>query len=346
MKYSFLTACAVSSAKDGIKLFEIDESAGKSGLSASEKFSQTSLSNISFIAVFGEYIYAADENDFDAKIHCLKLRDNSLKLVSTVKIPDAFGLCHLSISSQNSLLFASCYASGHAASFDISNPEKPKLIFVHDTLNDRPSPDMYARSHCTVEDPTHRFAFSVNIALDRIYSYKTDKASVHKNPDFKYLQLKAGHGPRHMIFHPLLPIAYCVTEYSNKLIFMEYSPSDGSLCVKDELSTLDSRFSGESYGASLTVSGDCKYLYVSNRGENSIAVFSLDEDGTPKKIQTFLLKGDWPRHIALSGDRKYMAVSEQRSNFTEILKLDNGIIKESVLTIGGENPCFVCQVKL
>lgn len=344
MKHTFLISYSTPSDNDkSISAVNLEKDSDGNYL-LSENWSLNSPNNVSFAVTSGEYMYVLDENDSNANIHCFKLKNSSSpELIRSVSIPNAFGLCHLSVSEENSLLFASSYSSGHAAAFDISDRENPKLCFVHNTAEDVNDDSMSAKSHCMTEDPTHRFAFSVNIELDRIYSYKLENSSVAKNENFPFLQLNKGEGPRHILFHPLLPAAYCVTEYSNRLIFMDYSPSDGSLSVKKELLTLTDGFDGVSYGASLTMSRDCKYLYVSNRGENSIAVFSLDENGSPEKIQSFMLDGNWPRHICLTKDGKYMAVCQQKSGYVEILELENSLIKKSAFKIYGENPCFVCE---
>ena len=300
--------------------------------------------NCSFFAVYKNYIYAVNENEKSAEIQCLKLlHDLPPVKICSFNIPNASGLCHLSVSDKNKLLYASCYLSGHAAVFDISTPESPKLLFVHNTSADTSKAFPTARTHCMLEDTGGNFAFSVNIELDRIYSYIIENASVRLNEKQPYIQLPHGEGPRHLMFHPKLPVAYCVTEYSNRLICFDYSPSVGELKIKSAYSTLQDGFCGESFGASIAIDNSCNFLYISNRGENSIAVFSINSNGVPSKVQSFLTNGNWPRHIAFTDDCKYLAVCQQKSSYIELLELEKSLIKKSVLKIPAENVCFACS---
>lgn len=119
-----------------------------------------------------------------------------------------------------------------------------------------------------------------------------------------------GAGPRHLAFHPDGRTAYLFTEYASTLTALAREP-DGTLRELQTVSTLPADFAGESTGAHIQISDDGRAVYVSNRGHNSIAVFSIADDGTLTHRQTVSCGGDWPRFFLRLGRR--LIVANQKS---------------------------------
>ena len=105
---------------------------------------------------------------------------------------------------------------------------------------------------------------------------------------------------------------------------MTYDETDGSFTQKQKISTLPKDFDGENGGAAIRVSADGRFLYASNRGHNSIAVFSIDEDGLSiDLIQSIATEGDFPRDFALSPDDAYVVAANQNSDNLTLYRRDS-----------------------
>ena len=96
----------------------------------------------------------------------------------------------------------------------------------------------------------------------------------------------------------------------------------GKFIVIDKKSTLPEDFTGESYCADIHVSADGQFLYVSNRGHQSIAIFKINEDGTLEMLATDDVQGDWPRNFTLSPDGDFLLVANQNSDNITVFKRD------------------------
>ena len=133
-----------------------------------------------------------------------------------------------------------------------------------------------------------------------------------------------GTGPRHLVFHPVHKIAYLFGELDSTVTVLAYDESDGSFTQKQKVSTLPKDFDGENGGAAIRVSNDGRFLYASNRGHNSIAVFAIADDGlSVEMIQSVSTEGDFPRDFALSPDNKYVVAANQNSDNLTLYRRDN-----------------------
>ena len=125
--------------------------------------------------------------------------------------------------------------------------------------------------------------------------------------------MEPGDGPRHLVFHPDRNLAFVINELSNTVISLKHDPNGGMFEAIARVSTLPESFDGESYCADIHVSPDGQFLYASNRGHNSIAIFSISEDGQLQLLGTESTRGNWPRNFTLSPDGKYLIVANQFS---------------------------------
>ena len=127
-----------------------------------------------------------------------------------------------------------------------------------------------------------------------------------------------------MVFHPNKMIAYLFGELDSSVTVLTYDEADGSFTQTQKVSTLPKDFDGENGGAAIRVSNDGRYLYASNRGHNSIAVFAIAEDGLSiDSIQTISTEGDFPRDFALSPDNSYVVAANQNSDNLTLYRRDS-----------------------
>ena len=201
-----------------------------------------------------------------------------------------------------------------------------------------------AHAHCIVTDPSNRWALSADLGADRIFIYRIDLArgalAILDDGD---ALIKPGAGPRHIAFHPRLPFVYVVNELDSSITTFLFNPETGILKTADTRSTLPSGWTGNNSGADIHVAPSGRVLYTSNRGHNSIAVFSIAEStGALSLEQTISTGGDTPRNFSLDPTGRWLLVGNQNSGSIVVLARDEKTGKLSPTTQRLELPSPVC----
>jgi len=133
--------------------------------------------------------------------------------------------------------------------------------------------------------------------------------------------MEPGAGPRHFDFHPNGKYIYVINELNSTITQLE--KVKGNWEKGESVSTLPTDFKGESYCADIHISTDGKFLYGSNRGHNSIAVFAINaKNGSLKSLGNVSVEGNWPRNFALSPDGKFLIAANQKSGNITVFKIN------------------------
>ncbi|HEX6626676.1 MAG TPA: beta-propeller fold lactonase family protein, partial [Gemmatimonadaceae bacterium] len=137
--------------------------------------------------------------------------------------------------------------------------------------------------------------------------------------------MRAGAGPRHIAFHPALPLVFVANELDSTVATLRFDAERGTLSPLSTRSTLPAGWTGTNYPADIHVAPSGRTVYVSNRGHNSIAVFSLAElTGELTLEQTVSTEGDWPRNFTLHPSGRWLLVANQRSDSIVVFDRDQG----------------------
>jgi 6-phosphogluconolactonase len=126
--------------------------------------------------------------------------------------------------------------------------------------------------------------------------------------------MRAGAGPRHIAFHPTLPLVFVANELDSTVATLRFDADRGKLSVIDAHSTLPAGWTGTNYPADIHIAPSGRGLYVSNRGHNSIAVFSVSATGALTLDQVVSTEGDWPRNFSFDPTRRWLLVANQKSD--------------------------------
>ncbi len=179
-------------------------------------------------------------------------------------------------------------------------------------------------AHAIDPSPDNRFALGADLGLDKIFIYKLDAARASLTPAGQpFAQVERGAGPRHLAFHPSARFVYAVNELNSTVTVFGYGASDGTLKEIQRISTLPKDYTGENYPAEIQVHPNGKFLYVSNRGHDSITVFGIDRDsGKLTPVQQVSTKGRWPRHLALDPSGVFLFVANQNSGNVVVFHID------------------------
>ncbi len=224
--------------------------------------------------------------------------------------------CFVAVNQLGSVLVAN-YTGGNVSMFHIDN--LGKLGTSSDIVQHVGNGPVKARQaaphvHSAYFEPNSQRIFVSDLGTDKVAVYVSDsngsKLTKSVVPEIK---LAPGSGPRHLAFHPKLKLVYVVNELSNNISVVELS-RDGSFKTLETVSTLPKGYDQISNCADIHISGDGRFLYASNRGYNSIAIFSVDSvNGKITLIGQESTQGETPRNFSLSPTEDFLVVANQNS---------------------------------
>jgi 6-phosphogluconolactonase len=189
------------------------------------------------------------------------------------------------------------------------------------------------------------FAFVCDLGLDKILSYRFDSAAGKLTPnDPPSISAKPGAGPRHMVFRPDGKFAYAVHELNSTLTAFSYDAQAGRLTEVQTVSTLPEYYDGPNLAAEIGIHPAGRYLYVSNRGNNTVILFEVDSGkGTLTYIEEQGTGGDTPRHFGIEPSARHLAIANQKSDTLLACRIDagNGRLKPSGVFASAPSPVCV-----
>lgn len=231
--------------------------------------------------------------------------------------------CYVAVDEPRQLVYGANYHKGELNTYKIQpdgSLEAVATLFHKEPTGPHKNQDK-AHTHYTDLAPDQRLVVC-DLGTDRVYTYDVTEAG--EVEEVAVYVAEPGTGPRHLVFHPTKRIAYLFGELDSSVSVLTYDETDGSFTQKQKISTLPKDFDGENGGAAIRVSADGRFLYASNRGHNSIAVFSIDEDGLSiDLIQSIATEGDFPRDFALSPDDAHIVAANQNSDNLTLYRRDS-----------------------
>ena len=194
----------------------------------------------------------------------------------------------------------------------------------HEGSGPNPARQEVSHPHMIVTTPDNRFAVVPDLGTDTVYLYALD-AEAGKLSLAQTLSLPAGAGPRHVAFHPQLPRMYVINELGSTIATFRYDDDD-NWTRHSILSTLpadyEQRGDRENTTADVHVHPSGKFLYGSNRGHDSIAVFSLDAQGMPSYLANESTRGAWPRAFMIEPRGQYLIIGNRHTDNASVFAID------------------------
>jgi 6-phosphogluconolactonase len=179
-------------------------------------------------------------------------------------------------------------------------------------------------AHWMKVDSTNRFALVADLGLDLVLVYRFDAAIGTLAPnDPPFAQTAPGAGPRQLVWHPNLRWIYAINELANTVTGYTWDGTRGTLASFQSESSLPSGFSGTSSASEIAVHPNGEFLYASNRGHNSIAVFAIDENSgqlTPRGHVDS--RGQTPRYFVFDLTQRWMIVTHHDSDNIVVFAVD------------------------
>jgi 6-phosphogluconolactonase len=313
------------------------------------------LAQPSFLAISPNhrFLYAASEGKVPATsgltAFAIDAATGKLTLLNRQPAGEA-GPCYVEIDGSGKNALTASYGSGSFTVFPLAaNGElQPMSASVQDHGSSvNPVRQKGPHAHCLTVGPGGRFAFGCDLGLDKVMIFKFDPGQgtlVANEPAFA--EDNPGAGPRHMAFHPNGRWAYLISEMASTLTVFGYDATRGALQEIQTESTLPAGFSGRNTAAEVAVHPSGKFVYGSNRGDDSIAVFGCDpESGRLTFIERVRTGGKTPRHFEIDPTGRYLLAAYQDSNTIMVFSIDaaSGRLRPAGSQAQSDNPmCVRC----
>lgn len=237
------------------------------------------------------------------------------------------GPCYLSLDPTGRLLMVANYASGSLTVFPVREDgglEPAAQIIQHSGSGPVADRQEGPHAHCIVPDPTGRFALAADLGIDKVLIYRLDVDGHRLTPaDPPFVELPPGTGPRHIAFHPNGRRFYVTGELNSTLTAFAWDGDRGHAERIQVISTLPEGWTGTNYPAEVAVARSGRFVYMSNRGHDSIAIFAVDEaTGRLTPAGHAATQGAFPRHFALDPTGAFMLVANQNSDNVVVFRVD------------------------
>ncbi len=239
--------------------------------------------------------------------------------------PEESSPCHVVLSNDGRLAASANYGTGGVAVYSIKENGSIGSITgtVFNTGEFGPSPRQKSpHAHCGMFSKDDKFLYIVDLGLDEILTYPVaEDGSI--GDAMSAVKMEPGDGPRHMIFNKAGDMAFVVNELSSSVASFSVDRSTGKLSVIDRKSTLPDGYKEDSYCADIHLSPDEKFLYASNRGHDSMAVYAVSEDGKLTLVEIEPEEIVWPRNFMIHPSGKYMLVANQNANNVTVYTINS-----------------------
>ena len=291
--------------------------------------------NPSFLAVHPNrrFLYAGNEHEGEDQpgknntisAFALDRKSGALTFLNRISCRGE-GPAHIVVDRDGKGLIASNYRSGSVALLPIGADGRLQEATGFDQHSGSgPKPQQTVpRAHGAVFSPDNKFALVAEHGIDKVmvYRYNAARSTLLAN-DPPFIKVKPGNGPRHVAFHPGGRMVYALNELSSTVTVLGYDAKGGTLKQLQEITTLPPNFTETNSTAQLQIDRAGKFLYASNRGHDSIAVFAIEAaSGTLRLVEHVATQGKTPRDFSLDPTGAYLFAANQNSDNIVLFRVD------------------------
>jgi 6-phosphogluconolactonase len=343
------TAAAAAAPKPGKYLFYVgtytEEGSKSKGIYAYRYDAATSeitplglaaeTTNPSFVAPHpnGRFLYAVNEvgnykgpNSGGVSAFSIDQATGKLTFLNEVASRGA-DPCYITVDKTGKYVLVANYTGGSVAVFPVLADGKlgeASAFVQHTGKGTNPARQEGPHAHSIDLSTDNRFAMVDDLGLDQLLVYKFDSAKGSLSPnDPPFTKIDAGSGPRHFVLRPDGKFAYVISEMAHTVTVFSNDAANGKLQVLQTITTLPKDFTGRNDDAEIEVHPSGKFLYASNRGDDSIAIYAIDQNkGTLTQVGIVHTGGKEPRSFEIDPTGTLLFAENQNSNSIVVLKID------------------------
>lgn len=284
-----------------------------------------SLTNLKNEVAISNPTYIDGNKDYSLLFSIVKTEDGSGGIASFKKsssgefekvdewLEEGAPPCYVAYDEDKQLLYTANYHKGEVAV--LKSTSEGQLEFLDKATHSGQSVHENQQSpHAHYFDltPDKKYLIACDLGTDKVYTYTlTDTNTLNETAVF---EAAPGSGPRHIVFHPNEKIAYLFGELSSDVITLSYDSDKGSFTHLQTISSIPEEHTDFNGGAAIRVTSDGKFLYASNRGHDSLVVYSIKEDGTLQLLDYVSTEGNIPRDFNIDPTETFVVVGHQDSD--------------------------------
>jgi 6-phosphogluconolactonase len=236
---------------------------------------------------------------------------------------------HQAIDATGRFMVVANYATGTVAVLPVRKDGALSDQIQLAELEGEPGPHRTEQTsshpHHIAFDPSGRFVAVPDKGLDRVFVFRFDQEKGKLSPtEQASVVARPGSGPRHIAFHPKLPVAWVINELSSSVTTYHWDAEHGALRPVQILPSLPSDFTGANTGAEILVSAGGRFVYTSNRGHDSVAMFAADaKTGLLTSIGWVSTQGRGPRYIGLDPSQRFLYAANEQGDTVVTFRVDS-----------------------
>lgn len=281
----------------------------------------------------GRFLYAVNEVDFFQNepaggVSVFEINRESGKLALLQQISSlGKGPCHLSLDKSGKYLMVANYNSGNFSVFPVRNDGSlgDNTAFIQSAGSGADKVRQTGpHAHYIQVTGNNKFVMVADLGTDKILIYRFDPATGELTANTPaFVATDPGAGPRHLVFAPSGNFMFVLNELSSTVSVFDFDQDSAKLQVKQTISTLPEQFTGMNTAAEILAGYNGRFLYVSNRGDDSIVVFYIDKDnGSLTFVDRVPCGGKSPRNFEIDPTGQWMLVTNQDSDNIMLFQID------------------------
>jgi 6-phosphogluconolactonase len=285
---------------EGIYTLELDEHKSE----CRELIHYLKIQSPTYLVKEGSMIFSVCQKDEKAGVAYFENGVLKGQVLNQTKTPS-----HISFDSNHQLIFTANYHQGQINSYRFINGQiESHQKIVYPTGSN-------AHYIKTIKDLNSTLV--CDLGLDRIIAYSLDENK--KLQEKQILEFPKKSGPRHLVSHPSKPLLYVLSELTYEIFTVKYDEEFKIINKEAGNPTLETK---DQHGSAIRISKDGNYLYTSNRADNTISVFNIDQYGSITLIQHIPTHGEHPRDFDISPNQKYVLVANMNSETCTLFQRD------------------------
>ena len=273
--------------------------------------------NPSYLALSddGSHVYAVNENVEGRNTGMITTYERNnpgqLEKVKELGSEGAYP-CYVSLTADGNGLLVANYGGGNVLYAELTQGVTGQSrVYDHFGTGPDSSRQEAPHAHFIRQMPGTNYALAADLGADKVYQYALENGSMEL---LDSIAMEPGSGPRHIDFHPLLPVMYVINELNSTIAVFSYDKDSNVFTQIQVMSTLPDGYEGENYCADIHIHPNGQLLFGSNRGHDSIVSYRVEDNGMLEMTGHFSEGVAWPRNFALSPDNDFLIIANQQGN--------------------------------